>query len=160
MQVTPIATRHVSNMPSPGLPLTASFRFEPELDDERMSFRFVMRHKSPHLCLWLKIWAEEHLTTAHPLIKAGAHAEHFSGAMSKPASSARLSQRHSDRKIVKKEKIQSLALVVPVRTELLYQFDPLLRLLLQSAERRLEALQLLEQLRKLDLRRGGIRRPR
>jgi hypothetical protein len=50
---------------------------------------------------------EEDLATAQPqLMKTTAHAEHFSRAMSKPASSACLSQRQSDRKIVKKEKIQ------------------------------------------------------
>jgi hypothetical protein len=49
MQVTPIAIRHVGNVPSPELPLTASFLFEPELNDEGMSFRFVLRHKLPHL---------------------------------------------------------------------------------------------------------------
>jgi hypothetical protein len=71
MQVTPIATRHVGNVPPPGLPGAVSFLFNPELNDERMSFRFVIRHKSPHLCLWLKIWAEEQLTTAQPqFIKA------------------------------------------------------------------------------------------
>jgi hypothetical protein len=93
-------------MPSPELPGAVRFLFKPELDDERMSFRFVIRHKSPHLCLWLKIWAEEDLTTARPqLIEALTHAGHFIGALSKPASSACLSQRRSDRKIVKKEKI-------------------------------------------------------
>lgn len=44
----PIAIRHVGDLPSPELPLTVSFFFEPELDNERMSFRFVLRHKSLH----------------------------------------------------------------------------------------------------------------
>jgi hypothetical protein len=34
MQVTPIATRHMGNVPTPGLALTVSFLFKPELDDE------------------------------------------------------------------------------------------------------------------------------